>query len=136
MEIRSEIRTIGNNSFHGKVVEETFYDPRTHDSIIKILEAARKRNYRLRIYYGNTEASSPDPNASLESNAIGRQWGNNADQQGYISRSTGPLKVPICVYNRRCLGGASILTHCIVKIEYANKRRGGVLYKHPKYKSY
>jgi hypothetical protein len=37
------------------------------------------------------------------------------------------------VANRRCVSGAGLLDHCVVKIEFANKSHGGVVWKHPTY---
>ena len=85
--------------------------------VIRTLEEARLaynmgRGYRLRIYYG-------DP-------TTGKWWGDI--EAGYIGRSVGPKKIPILIYNKLSRGGTSILDNFIVKIEYANKRQGGVLF--------
>lgn len=94
----------------------THYHPGCPPEVILAIEAARLqyltgRGYRLRIYYG-------DP-------ASGRWWGDI--ESGYIGRSAGPMKVPILLRNKLSRGGHAILDHCIVKVEYANKRMGGVI---------
>ena len=50
---------------------------------------------------------------------------------GYVSRSMGPIKIPIVLYNKRTRGGPSILDHKIVKIQ--ESRGGKVLYQHLMY---
>jgi len=85
--------------------------------VISILEAARTARrsgdgYRLRIYYG-------DP-------STGRSWGDG--EAGYIGRSTGSVKIPLILANSKSSGGAAILVENIIKVEYANKKLGGVLY--------
>lgn len=86
-------------------------------AVARIFEEARLaysvgRGYRLRIYYG-------DP-------ATGLWWGDT--QSGYIGRSAGPTKVPLVLWNKLSRGGPPVLDHCIVKVEHANKRQGGVLF--------
>lgn len=100
-----------------KQVGGTYYDERTPDAVVQVLERARtaSRKYRLRLWYG-------DP-------ATGKLWGDV--ETGYIGRSMGPIKVPLLIANNRSSGGPALLDHCIVKIAHANKSNGGVLYKHP-----
>lgn len=95
----------------------THYSPDCPSQVIMAIETARLahsvgRGYRLRIYYG-------DP-------ATGLWWGDT--QSGYIGRSAGPIKVPLVLWNKVSRGGPAILDHCIVRVEYANKRQGGVLF--------
>lgn len=95
----------------------THYSDQCPQQVILALESARiayveSRGYRLRIYYGNP--------------TTGKWWGDT--EAGYIGRSAGPVKVPILLWNRLSMGGHAILDHCIVRVEYANKRQGGVLF--------
>jgi hypothetical protein len=108
-------------------VDGTAYHEETPRSVIGILERFRKARTagiltsvpRLRLYYGDQRT--------------GKDWGEVCDTTGYIGRSTGEVKIPILLHNRLSIGGTGILDHCIVKIEYANKKDGGVLYQHPTY---
>lgn len=101
------------------IVNGTAYSEGTPERVIQVLERFMGDRRRLRLYYG-------DPRT-------GRDWRESHDIEGHIGRSTGSIKVPILVANRRSMGGGSILTANIVKIEYANKKLGGVLYIHPNY---
>jgi hypothetical protein len=98
-------------------VDGTFYDSRTPLAVARILERFRINRMRLKIHHGDSET--------------GLAWGDS--ESGRIGRSTGPVKIPLLVKNSRSMGGGAILDHCIVKIEYANKKNGGTLYQHPKY---
>jgi len=77
------------------------------------------RRTRLRLYLG-------DP-------TTGRDWDEQYDVEGAIGRTGGRLHTPILLANARSIGGGEILTQNIVKIRYANKKQGGVLYQHPNY---
>jgi len=100
----------------------TSYGNDTPPRVVQILEAARlahKRGegYRLRIVYGDT--------------ATGKPWGDQHGEGwcGYIGRTCGPqMKSPLLLVNRKSIGGDLIHTGCIVRIEHANKKNGGVLY--------
>lgn len=96
----------------------TYYHPETSDEIIEILENARLAGTRVRLWYGNISS--------------GRAWGDC--EEGKLGRSGGAVQVPTITTHRKCLGGREVLTHCIVKVEYANKQRGGVLWTHPDFK--
>jgi hypothetical protein len=98
-----------------KVINGTYYDPKTPDEVIKVLEHARQNHTRIRLYYGDTET--------------GRSWLEEYDVEGHVGRSMGPIKIPILLHNARSIGGGGILTHCIVKIIVSSK----VLYQHPSF---
>lgn len=98
----------------------TFKDG-TPRPVVDILDRHIKHtsSVRLRIFYGDNET--------------GRFWGDVS--AGYIGRSMGagkyPQRVPIMLPLRTSMGGEPILTDCVVRIEYANKKHGGTLYQHP-----
>jgi hypothetical protein len=100
-----------------KVVNGTSYDVRTPDEVVRVLEQARLNRTRLHVSFGDT--------------ATGRDWLEEFDINGYVGRSMGPVKVPLLIANRRSLGGAAILDHCIVRIRAS--AGGRVLYQHPAY---
>ena len=99
--------------------DATTYHAETPESLRQLLERIRLNKWRVRFYWGDAET--------------GRDWGEQYDITGRLGRSMGPCKVPILLHNSRSLGGGAILDHCIVKIEFANKRDGGTLYIHPSY---
>ena len=98
----------------------TTYDDQTDPAVIYILETARLSGERLRWHYGDIQT--------------GRDWLGEFETEGYIGRSCGTSKVPLCIRNSRSIGGGPISDYCIVKIT-ARRGRGRVtLYQHPKYK--
>lgn len=94
-----------------KVVDGVYYDARMKNRLILALARARASGERVRLYWG-------DP-------VTGRAWGDV--ESGRVGRTGGMIKSPILVYNRRSYGG-EIISKSIVKVEYANKKNGGVLY--------
>lgn len=97
----------------------THFHPDTPEIVRRVLEAARTRGTRIRVHYGSMKT--------------GRDWMDEYDVAGKVGRSMGPQKVPIFIHNSRSMGGPAILTSCIVRVRYANKKEGGDLYRHPKY---
>ena len=108
------------NTIHYKVTPDgTAYHVDTPDRLVDILEGLRRRRSRVRVYLGDRKT--------------GRDWEESSDVFGIIGRSTGRIKIPILVNNVRSLGGGALLDDCIVKLEYANRKDGGVIWQHPKY---
>ena len=93
------------------------FDKGTAPEVIKVLERAKARHTRVRLFLGNTET--------------GEVWMEENDIVGYIGNSMGPVKVPILLYNAASIGGGAILTHCIMAIR--DKHRW--LYRHPLFKT-
>jgi len=121
----SEQRTWHNGAINYVEHDGTFYHEQTPEKVIQVLNrfmsSASFFCTRLRLYYGDADS--------------GKDWGERRESLiGYVGRSTGDVKIPILLYNTRSSGGALILDDCIVKIEYASKKCGGVLYQHPFYK--
>jgi len=102
-----------------KVVNETWYSEKTPDNIVTKLETHRLRGTRIRFHWGDKET--------------GKDWGDTYDVEGRIGRSTGQIKIPLLINNSRSMGGGAILTDSIVKMRYANKKQGGIIYQHPNY---
>ena len=100
-----------------KVVDGTSYHADTPQAVIDVLEGARKRNTRIRIFLGDVHT--------------GRSWNEEWDVKGTIGRSTGPVKVPLMIPNVTSTGGSAILDHCIIRIIETRSKK--VLYTHPKF---
>jgi hypothetical protein len=101
-----------------QVAHGTYYHKEPPAAVIGVLEQVRKGGVRIRLSYGDTET--------------GRDWLDEFSVEGTISRSIGPVKVPILLARRTSFGGPALLDHCIVNIRRTGKG-GRVLYKHPKY---
>ena len=85
--------------------------------LAQVIERCRASGKRFRFYLGDS--------------VTGRAWGDV--DVGRLGRSMGPIKIPIVLSNRRSIGGPGLLDHCVLKIEYANKTEGGVVWQHPAY---
>lgn len=92
----------------------TSYHKDTPQIVCRVLDAAIKSGQRLRVYYGDKET--------------GKSWGEEFDTIGRVSRSMGPVKIPILVKTSRSLGGGGILDHCIIGIQSSPQCW---LYRHP-----
>ena len=100
-----------------KILNGTYYSIETADDMIERLENLRANQTRLRFHWGSTKT--------------GLDWGDEWNVEGTIGRSTGPVKIPLLIHNRRSLAGCGIMDHCIVKIAYAKGK--APIYTHPKY---
>lgn len=96
-----------------KVVNGTYYNHKTSDEVIEILERARINKTRIVLEYGDVNT--------------GISWGEIYGTTGRIGRSMGTIKIPILLHNSRSLGGCGILDHCIIGIRESKGKR--VLYK-------
>lgn len=85
----------------------TWYHQDTPDAVIEALESARINHTRILLDLGDT--------------TTGESWHEEHDITGYVSRSMGPIKIPILLYNAQSLGGGGILTHCILSIRTTKK---------------
>ena len=85
--------------------EELFYNPYTSDDVIDIIERYRDRDIRLSFYYGDAK----------------ELWGDI--ETGYIGNSTGNVKVPLAIHNKRSMGAGSLLTHCVQIIKLAKGKK-------------
>lgn len=91
-----------------------YYHPDTPRRVVQICEdynhdhryGGPKENTRLIFVYGDAETGEP--------------WGDppyyGSTDTGYVCSSTGPVKIPIAVYNKRSYGGGAILTRCVVLV--------------------
>lgn len=90
------------------------------DTPLQVCDAialAYARQLRVRIWLGDTET--------------GTAWMEEHDVVGTIGRSTGQRKVPLLLERKTSVGGAAILTHCIVRLDRTDG--AGTVYKHPSF---
>lgn len=99
-----------------RVVDGTYYNEKTPDDVIRLLERLRKNGTSVIVRYGDTET--------------GFDWMEENDVEGTVGRSTGTVKIPLLV-PRNENGGPGMLDHCIVKI--VDAITGKALYTHPHY---
>jgi hypothetical protein len=92
----------------------TWYTPGTPPQVERILHHALRSEQRLILTMGDAES--------------GQAW-DDTPSRGTISRSMGPLKVPILISRRGAHGGSAILTDCIVRIQDSKTKND--LYRHP-----
>ena len=83
----------------------TSFEKGTPAEVVDVLERARKQGFRVRIWLGDK--------------STGRAWTEDADVTGYVGRSTGPIRVPLLLAQRRSQGGPAILTNAILAIKTA-----------------
>lgn len=86
-------------------------------ALAQVIERCRASGKRFQFHLGDS--------------VTGRAWGDV--DVGRLGRSMGPIKIPIVLSNRRSIAGPGLLDHCVVKIEYANKTDGGIVWQHPAY---
>ena len=97
------------------IIDGTTYKDGTPKELVELLESCRRNRAPIvRIHYGNVET--------------GELWGDV--EIGRIGRSTGSIKIPLCV-PRHDSGGPGLLEHCILLIE-TDSRTPQTLWKHPK----
>lgn len=94
------------------------YDVRTPDKVVEVLERCRRSGRRIKLHYGDVET--------------GRDWMEEYDVTGYVGLSKGrEARFPILVYNKRSMGGGSLMSHCVVKIKESGS--GLILYQADNY---
>lgn len=80
--------------------------------LMHVLTTARNLRKRVTLFYG-------DPKT-------GESWHS---ETGYIQRGVDVRSVPLLVPYRNSTGGGQIETDTVVRVEFANKKDGGVLYR-------
>jgi hypothetical protein len=95
----------------------TWFSPDTPVRVREVIESARQKGMRLRLFYGD--------------DVTGRDWMEEFDVVGTIGRSTGAMKVPLIIASERSHGGPAILDDRIVRIIRTSDKRE--LYRHPQY---
>lgn len=120
-----KLGTIEAYQFHGECITEaqkkkvnlgTWFDPETPTGVRDVLEAAREKGTKVRLWYGDRET--------------GKAWLEENDVVGKVGRSTGILKVPLIVAPGDD-GGSAISTASVLRVD--NARTGKTLYQDPKF---
>ena len=78
-----------------------------NEKLINVLERYRKNNTRIRVWYG----------------AKGKVWLEEYDVTGRINRTSGRIKIPILVNNKRSFGGTELLVNCIIRIDDIEEKK-------------
>jgi len=103
------------NIIRYKTYNGTSYRVETPDDLILILDNLLQSKKRITVDYGDTKTKI--------------SWGEVNNTSKYIGRSTGRIKIPLLVNNKRSFGGGALEDHCILSIKHANKKNGGIIYQ-------
>lgn len=79
-----------------------FFDVGTDASLAGVLETVREKKIRIKLDLG-------DPKT-------GKSWNETWGVTGYVGRTTGRIKSPILVFNKRAMGGGLILTKNVLAV--------------------
>lgn len=105
-----------NGQIYQETPSGTCYHEKTSIEVVNILESLyNHRETRIRIWYGEN----------------GKSWDEEHGVTGYLGRSTGTIKIPLLINNKRSYGGGALLDQCIVKIVDTKTKQ--VLYQHPNF---
>lgn len=88
-----------------------------NERLMDILSNARNYGYRIRIWYGDRQT--------------GRSWNEEYDVTGRVGRTTGNIKIPILIHNKRSWGGGAILVGSVVRVDDIEDKR--TLWKLPNF---
>lgn len=114
MKIKATLHN-GNTIEYNQLENGTCYHAETKQEIVDILENARLNETRIRVFLGDVKT--------------GKCWNEENDVVGTIGRSTGLIKIPLLIANKRSTGGGALLDDCIIKIITKDR----VLYEHEKF---
>ena len=99
-----------------KIINGYEFDKNTPEDVVDILlRYMYDTSVRIRLFYGDTKT--------------GKDWCEEYDTMGYVGGSTGKVKIPLLINNRKSSGGHAILTGSIVSITIDKFE----VYRHPKY---
>lgn len=99
-----------------KNMNGTSYHFSTDEKLVTLLENARDMGTRLVFEYGDA--------------VTGQSWGDT--ETGRVGRSTGSIKIPLVIANKRSTGGPALLDNCIVRLVTASGKLP--VWRHPSYK--
>lgn len=122
-----EEKLSNGNTLYYKILHNTYYTvgiklkdgsieeyKQVDDSLMRVLNNWEGKGWRVRIWYGDR--------------ITGESWNEEYDVTGTISRSSGNIKIPILIHNKRSWGGGAILVGNIVRIDDIEDRR--TIWKH------
>lgn len=119
-----EIRRGSDGREYKVTADGTWYDSRTADRVIEVLESMRKLGRRVRIFYAYQNAEDVPVNGS--DFPVGTAWTDIYAVTGRLGRTCGNIKEPILIASSRATGGVCILDYLIGCIMTTD---GGVWYK-------
>ena len=88
-----------------------------NEALMSLIIRAWKYKFRVRIFYGDIHT--------------GRSWNEEYDVMGTIGRTTGNIKIPILVHNKRSWGGGALLLSSVIRIDDIEDKR--TLWKLPNF---
>ncbi len=97
--------------------KSTWFDSTVPYPVRKEIDSAIASGRRIRLFLGDPQT--------------GRDWAEEYDVMGRVSRSMGPLRTPILLENSSSIGGGTILCANVLKIVDTHSR--AVRYQHAKY---
>ena len=74
-----------------------------NEALMSLIIRAWKYKFRIRVFYGDIHT--------------GRSWNEDYDVMGTIGRTTGNIKIPILVHNKRSWGGGALLLSSVIRID-------------------
>lgn len=119
-----DIRRGGDGREYKVTADGTWYDSRTADRVIEVMEAMRKTEKRVRIFYAYQKVEDVPVNGS--DFPAGTAWNEIYDVTGRLGRTCGDIKAPILLASSRAMGGICILDYCVACIMTTD---GGTWYK-------
>lgn len=84
-----------------EIINGTSFSINTPDKVAAILESARNRRARIRVFYGGDD---------------GKDWLEEHGTIGRVGRSCGEVKIPLIIRSSRSYGGTLLLDNCIKRI--------------------
>jgi hypothetical protein len=88
-----------------------------NEALMSLIIRAWKYKFRIRVFYGDIHT--------------GRSWNEEYDVMGMIGRTTGDIKIPILIHNRRSWGGGALLLSSVIRIDDIEDKR--TLWKLPNF---
>lgn len=88
--------------FLGRENKLETYD-NVNEALMSLIVRAWKYKFRIRVFYGDIHT--------------GRSWNEEYDVMGTIGRTTGSIKVPILLHNKRSRGGGALLLSSVIRVD-------------------
>lgn len=107
---------------------EVQYSNEVPQSVVAHLERAAKYNYKIRVFYGDTERIDFERVHGHKADP-GKDWNEENDVTGFIGVSGGVKPIILLIPTKQSHGGGSILVDSIVRL-FVN---GHQVYQHPNY---